>query len=106
MFIALEMSLQFLEELVPLEAQIKQKSASLGKQLADAAESISLNLGEGRRRRHGDRRRHYEMADGSASETTTALRIAVRRRYITAAQFAAIDATLDQIRAMLYRLTH
>jgi len=105
MFDCLEVSLQFLEELVPLEAQIRRKSASLGKQLADASESISLNLGEGRRRRDGDRRRHYEMADGSASEVTTALRIAVRKHYITAAQFAAVDVTLDRVRAMLYRLT-
>ena len=105
MFDALEVSLQFLEELVPLEAQIRRESASLGKQLADASESIALNLGEGRRRRDGDRRRHYEMANGSASETTTALRIAVRKRYITAEQFAAVDATLDRVRAMLFRLT-
>ena len=105
MFECLEVSLQFLEELVPLEAQIRRKSASLGKQLSDASESIALNLGEGRRRRDGDRRRHYEMADGSASEVTTALRIAVRKQYITADQLAAIDATLDRVRAMLYRLT-
>lgn len=105
MFDALEVSLQFLEELAPLEARIRRKSASLGKQLANASESIALNLGEGRRRRDGDRRRHYEMADGSASEVTTALHIAVRKRYITAEQLAAIDATLDRVRAMLYRLT-
>jgi four helix bundle protein len=45
------------------------------------------------------------MADGSASEVTTALRIAVAKRYISPADFAEIDAVLDRIRAMLYRLT-
>ena len=46
MFDALEMSLQFLERLVPFETRIRQRSASLAKQLADASESIALNLGE------------------------------------------------------------
>jgi len=46
------------------------------------------------------------MAHGSAGETTTALRIAVAKRYITADEFAAADVLLDRIRAMLWRLTH
>ena len=105
MFDALERSLQFLEHLVPVETRIRQRSASLAKQLAEASESIALNLGEGRLRHAGDKRRHFEMAAGSASEVTTALRIAVAKRYISPAEFAEIDAVLDRIRAMLYRLT-
>ena len=105
MFECLEVSLQFLEELVPLEARIRRKSASLGKQLSDASESIALNLGEGRSRRDGDKRRHYEMATGSASEVTVALRIAVAKRYVTPAEVADVEAVLDRVRAMLYRLT-
>ncbi len=53
----------------------------------------------------GDQRRHYEMAHGSASEVTTALRIAVSKRYITPEDYAAVDVALDRVRAMLYRLT-
>jgi four helix bundle protein len=105
MFDALEKSLQVLERLVPIEARIRQRSASLAKQLSDASESIALNLGEGRQRRDGDRRRHYEMAAGSAGEVTVALRIAAAKRYITAAEHAEVDAVLDPVRAMLYRLT-
>jgi four helix bundle protein len=77
MFDALEMSLQFLERLVPVETRIRQRSASLAKQLANASESIALNLGEGRMCRDGDKRRRFETAAGSASEVTVALRIAV-----------------------------
>ena len=106
MFDALEVTLQVLERLAPLEVRIRRKSASLGKQLSDASESIALNLGEGRDRRDGDQRRHYEMACGSAGEVTTALRVAVVKRYITADDFAAIDPLLDRVRAMLWRLTH
>ena len=105
MFDALEMSLKVLEQLAPIELRIRRKSASLAKQLADASESVALNLGEGRIRRDGDKRRHFEMAAGSASEVTVALRIAAAKRYITEAEAAEVDAVLDRVRAMLYRLT-
>ena len=105
MFHALETALQFLERLVPIETRIRQRNASLAKQLADASESIALNLGEGRDRRAGDKRRHFEMAAGSASEVTVALRIAVAKRYVTAAELAELEVLLDPLRAMLYRLT-
>ena len=45
------------------------------------------------------------MAAGSASEVTVALRIAVAKRYVTTAEVADVEAMLDRIRAMLYRLT-
>jgi len=105
MFDALEMSLKVLELLAPIEVRIRRKSISLAKQLSRASESVSLNLGEGRLRRDGDQRRHYEMAAGSASEVTVALRIAVAKRYITREEAAEVDAALDRVRAMLYRLT-
>jgi four helix bundle protein len=105
MFDALEISLQVLEGLVPVETRIRQRSASLAKQLADAAESVALNLGEGRLRRDGDKRRHFEMAAGSASEVTVALRIARAKRYVTADELADVELALDRVRAMLYRLT-
>ncbi|MGE0550860.1 MAG: four helix bundle protein [Kofleriaceae bacterium] len=105
MFDALETSLELLERLVPIEARLRQRSASLAKQLSEASESIALNLGEGRLRRDGDKRRHFEMAAGSASEITVALRIAVAKRYVSAADLADVDPLLDRVRAMLYQLT-
>lgn len=105
MFDALEMSLEALKRLAPVEARIRRRSASLAKQLSDASESVALNLGEGRPRRDGDKRRHFEMAAGSASEVTVALRIAIAKQYITAAEAAEVEVVLDRVRAMLYRLT-
>lgn len=105
MFDALEVSMKVLEQLAPIEVRIRRKSASLAKQLARASESIALNLGEGRSRRDGDQRRHYEMAAGSASEVTVALRIAIAKQYVTAHEVASVDESLDRVRAMLYRLT-
>lgn len=106
MFDALEMSLVVLERLAPVEARIRQKSRSLASQIADASESIVLNLGEGRARTAGDRRRHYEFAAGSAGEVTVALRAALAKRYITATDRASVEEPLDRVRAMLYRLLH
>jgi four helix bundle protein len=106
MFDALEVTLKVLERLVPVEAAIRKRNASLAKQLSDASESIALNLGEGRERFAGDQRRHYEMASGSAGEVTVALRVAVAKRYIDRAEFAEVDELLDRVRAMLYRLAH
>jgi len=105
MFDALEVTFEVLEQLVPLETAIRRRSSSLAKQLADASESIALNLGEGRGRRGGDQRRHFEMAAGSAVEVTVALRVAVSKGYISAADYAAVDTPLDRVRAMLYRLS-
>ncbi len=94
-----------LEVLGPVEAKIKRRSASLGKQLSEAAKSISLNLGEGRRPHDGDRRRHDEMAAGSTSECTTALRVARIRGYITDADHSKADAVLDRLRGLMFGLT-
>ena len=106
MFDALEVSIQVLEQLVPIEKRIRRANHELGKQLARAGESLVLNLGEGRGREAGDKRRHYEFANGSAYEVTVALRVAVLKGYVSRDELAAIDVLLDRVRAMTYRLTH
>ena len=106
MFDVLEVSMKVLERLQPIEVAIRRESNQLAKQLTRAAESVSLNLAEGRARKDGDQRRHYEMAAGSAHELSAALRIAKLRRYIGDAEYASVDEPLDRVRAMLYRLTH
>jgi hypothetical protein len=54
----------------------------------------------GRQRAGLDRADLFRRAAGSASELTTALRIARARSYITADDHAALDAALDRVRAM------
>ena len=49
MFDALEMSLTVLERLAPIDTRIRRHNRGLAKQLLRAAESIALNLAEGRR---------------------------------------------------------
>ena len=104
-FDAQEAALAVLEQLAPLEAKLKQRRKSLA-EVIRAAESVALNLSEGRLRAGLDRPDFFRRAAGSASELTTALRIARARGIISAAELAAVDAPLDRVRAMLWRLTH
>ena len=106
MFDTLEMSLTVLEQLAPLETKLRQRRKSLADEVGRAAESIALNVSEARQRAGLDRADLFRRAAGSASELTTALRIARARGYITPADFATVDVSLDRVRAMLYRLTH
>jgi four helix bundle protein len=106
MFDTLEMSLKVLEQLAPVETKVRQRRKSLADEIGRAAESVALNVSEARQRAGLDRADLFRRAAGSASELTTALRIARARGYITPADFATVDATLDRVRALLWRLTH
>lgn len=105
-FDALEMSLAVMQQLTTVETKVRGKRKSLADELGRAAESVALNISEGRARAGLDRADFFRRAAGSANELTTALRIAQARGYITAADHAAVDAVLDRVRAMLWRLTH
>ena len=105
-FDCLEMSITVMERIAPIEHKVRLRRKSLASEIGRAAESIALNVSEGRERAGLDRSDFYRRAAGSAAELTTALRIARIRGYITAEDFAAVDALLDRVRAMLWRLTH
>ncbi len=104
-FDALELSIDLITDLADVEAAVRLRRKKLADEIARCADSIALNLGEGRHRIGRDRGHHYRIAAGSAGELTTALRIACGRKLITWARYAAVDAKLDRIRAMLWRLT-
>jgi four helix bundle protein len=106
MFDALEVSLTVLEQLAPIEVKLRQRRKSLADQVGRAAESIALNVGEARARAGLDRADLFRRAAGSASELTAALRIARARGHITAHELDSVEAPLDRVRAMLWRLTH
>ena len=105
-FDTLEMSLTVLDRVAEVEPKIRAKRKSLANEIGRAAESIALNVSEGSQRAGLDKPDLYRRAAGSARELTTGLRIAKSLRYITAADYDTIDAALDRVRAMLWRLTH
>ena len=106
MFQALEFSLAVLDTLAPIERKLRARRKSLADQVIRAAESIALNLAEGRQRAGLDRIALYRVAAGSAAELTTALRIARSRDWISHAEYAAVDRDLDRVRAIAWTLTH
>jgi four helix bundle protein len=103
-FYALEYALVTLDRLAPVETKLRRRRKSLADQVARAADSVALNLAEGAARAGADRIDLWRRANGSARELTTALRIALARGLITAAEHAAIDEPLDHVRAILWRL--
>jgi len=105
-FDTLEMSLTVLDRVAEVEPKVRAKRKSLANQIGRAAESIALNVSEGSQRAGLDKPDLYRRAAGSARELTTGLRIAKSRRYITHGDYDTIDAALDRVRAMLWRLTH
>ncbi len=101
----LAQSLAVLEQLAPVEPKLRSRRKSLADEIGRAAESIALNIAEASARAGLDRPDMFRRAFGSARELSAALLIAKARGYITADDFAAIEAPLDRVRAMLFRLT-
>lgn len=104
-FHAFELSLSLITALVPLVARIEQCDRDLGRQLRKAASSVSLNLGEGRRRTGRDRIHLWRVADGSAEETRVCLHVAAAWGYIDVADADKALALADQILAICWTLT-
>jgi four helix bundle protein len=104
MFIAHNLSLEFITQLRPLMPSIKRADANLADQIGRAATSIALNLAEGRCRAGGDQKRFYTYAHGSASEVKSAIAVGVAWGWIESPE--PLLATLDRLMAMLWRLTH
>ena len=104
MFIAYQVSLDLIRTLRPIVPAIQKFDRDLAVQLRRAATSVSLNLGEGSRREGGDKRRHFEMAHGSAGEVLTALDVADAWGYVLEQDVPR--QLLDRLLALLWRPTH
>ena len=77
----------------------------MAEQIRRAASSTALNLGDAEGSEDGNRLARLRTAAGSNTEVRTALRVAVAWGYVDAGAIAAIDARLDRIAAILYRMT-
>src|SRR6185369_15636105 len=91
------LSIELIEALHPLVARIKARDKSLADQLVRAASSIALNIGEGSHSDGGNKRARFFTAAGSASETLTALKVAVAWRYLASGDAQAAEALLGRI---------
>ncbi|MBK8169466.1 MAG: four helix bundle protein [Sandaracinaceae bacterium] len=103
-FLTLEIMYSVAEQLVPVVRDIKRFDRNLADQLQRAATSVALNLAEGSGVRDGNRRRHFSIATGSLHEVRAALRMARIWNYTPAT--TRVEAELDRVAAMTYRLLH
>ncbi len=101
-FDALDAAITLIEQLQPLVEQIAKRDRALADQIRRAGSGVALQLAEGAERLGKDRAHLFRVARGSTMEVDAALRVAVAWRYIDGAR--GVDATLDRLRAMLWRL--
>jgi four helix bundle protein len=104
-FQALELGLELIGTLQPLMARIRQRDKSLADQIARAASSTALNLGEAEMSDPGNRKARLFSAAGSANETLTALRVAVAWRHLSESQQEPSAVLLRRINAILWKMT-
>ena len=102
-FVAYDVSIQLIEQLAVVVAQLEERDADLADQMRRAATSVSLNLGEGAGCSAGRRRVHYEIAHGSAREVKACLDVAVAWGW--ARDYTQPRAVLDRLLGLLWGLT-
>jgi four helix bundle protein len=106
MFICLELAHEAVQHIGPIVRTLVRLDPSLAEQIKRAATSVVSNIAEGAGLSGARRAQHYRYAAGSAGEVASQLRIAVAWGYVDTAAIAAPLALLDQVRAILWRLTH
>ena len=103
MFIAYDVSKQLIASLRPIVPAIQRENRDLADQLYRAATSVLLNLAEGQKFNNGNRKKHYEIAQGSANEVKAALDAAESWGWIESA--GQSRELLDRVLALLWKLT-
>jgi len=102
-FIAYDVTKELVVALRPVVPTIAKHNKDLGDQLYRAASSILLNLAEGQKFTNGNRRKHYEIAHGSANEVRAALDTAEAWGWLAAR--GPEHELLDRVLALLWKLT-
>jgi four helix bundle protein len=103
MFHAYQIALDVIASLRSVVPEIRKHDADLTKQMVRAASSITLNLNEGSRRAGLDRKHHYRIAAGSASEVVAVLDTAAAWGWTVSGDPAR--EKLDHLLAILWKLT-
>ena len=105
-FHAHEVAMEMAVAVRPALEALRRLDRDLENQMRRAAASVVLNIAEGARRIGKDRLQHYRIAAGSAAEVRSALGLARAWGYVDGAASEVVDALLDRVLAMLWRLTH
>ncbi len=92
-------------ELPPLIARVQKRDKKLADQLRRAAQSVLLNIAEGRGNKDGNAELRFATACGSAKETRAALYIAGEWGYLDPKRVVELDARLDDVCAITWTLS-
>ena len=92
-------------EIAPLVQIIRAQDAKLADQLRRAAQSVVLNIAEGRGNDAGNARLRFATACGSAKEVRAALHVASDWGYIEAQNAARLYQRLDRVCAITWCLS-
>ncbi len=92
-------------KLPPIVARVNRRDRKLADQLRRAAQSVVLNIAEGRGNKDGNAELRFATACGSAKEVRAALGIANTWGYIEAHTVARLDEELDEICAITWVLS-
>ncbi len=104
MLIAYEVALDLIRALRPIVEQVRIHNNECAQQLHDAASNTVHNLGEGQRKRDGNKRLAYERAHGEAREVLAALDVAAAWGWCIDDREARVK--LDRLLALCWGLTH
>ena len=100
---AYTVTLQLIRKLVKLVEEIEKHDRDLADQIRRAANSVLLNLNEGRKNKGGNQARFFAYASGSNNEVRAGLEGAEAWGWITVPD--DVKAFLDRNAAMLWRLS-
>jgi four helix bundle protein len=104
---AYPVTLQMIRSLRSIVEEIKRHDSDLADQATRAANSVLLNINEGRKRRGKDQARFFSYASGSNSEVRACIDGAFAWGWISDGDDVKnAQALLDRLAAMLWRLSH
>ncbi len=104
-FIALARGHELIRELRVIFQKIRQHDADEAKQIKRAANGVVRSIGEGRRRRGGDRLHLWRCAAGSAEEIQNSLWALEGWGHLEEEEIAPAIAKADEVLAILRTLT-
>ncbi len=102
--IAHEKALEAAGDAISLVLRVPAPLKSIADQVIRSASSVPANLAEGHGRSGRDRVHFWRIAYASAKEVDSHLRLLERAGVINTGKVARVLETLDQVRAMTWRL--
>ena len=95
---------EVVRELAPVVRTVREQDKALAEQMKRAAQSVVLNIAEGRGNDAGNARARFSTACGSAKEVRAALHVASDWGYIAAHEANQLDSRLDEVCAITWCL--